>query len=312
MKNNQKNIIDLCIIGSGPAGMTAAIYASRYKVSQIIVGDMPGGLMTTSHSICNYPSAPGVSGMELSQKIFNQVKSMKVPHQFSLVVDIKEKNGVFHVLLASKEIILAKNILLATGTKHRHLNLANEKELTGKGVVYCATCDAMFYKDKVVAVVGGGDSANTASLYLAKVAKQVYQIYRGDSLRGEVAWIDQIKANKKITVIYNTEIKELIGENKLTAIKLNKDYNGSKKINLDGVFIEIGSEPDPTLIKKLALETDQKGYIITKENQQTSRQGVWAAGDITTNSNQFRQIITACSEGAIAAQDIFTSLQAKN
>ncbi len=302
---------DLCIIGNGPAGMTAAVYAARYKVNQVLVGDLPGGLMTSSHKICNFPSQTEISGMDLSRKMLDQVNALEVQQKIASVISIKQVNQLFNIILSNGEYIESKTVLIATGTKHRHLGLPNEKELTGRGISYCATCDAMFYRDKVVAVIGGSDSANTAALYLAQVASKVYQIYRGASLRGETAWIDQIKENKKIDVIYNTEIIELLGTDKLTGIRLSKDFIGKDFLTLDGIFVEVGSEPDLNLINQLSLETDEKNYIKTQASQRTSRGGVWAAGDITNNSNSFRQIITACSEGAIAAEDIFKYLQVK-
>jgi thioredoxin reductase (NADPH) len=300
---------DLCIIGNGPAGMTAAIYAARYKVNQVLIGDLPGGLMTSSHKICNFPSEREISGMDLAQKMVEQVNALEVPQKISSVTSINQIDKIYNIVLSSGEIIKAKTVLLATGTKHRHLGLPNEKSLTGRGVSYCATCDAMFYKDKIVAVIGGGDSASTAALYLAQVASQVYQIYRGESLRGETAWVDQVKANKKISVIYNTQIAELLGDQKLTGIKLDKPFEGKNELAVDGVVVDVGSEPDLDLINQLSIETDSSHYIMTKNDQTTSREGVWAAGDITTNSNSFRQIVTACSEGAVAAENIFKYLQ---
>ncbi len=296
---------DLCIIGNGPAGMMAATYAARYKINQILIGDLPGGLMTSSHKICNFPSEIDISGMDLSQKMVNQVNALEVPQKLTSVISINQIDKIYEIVLSSGETIKAKTILLATGTKHRHLGLPNEKALTGRGVSYCATCDAMFYKDKTVAVIGGSDSANTASIYLSQIASKVYQIYRGETLRGETAWIDQIKTNEKINVILNTQVTELFGETKLTGIKLNNNT----ELEVDGLFVEVGSEPDLDLINQLSLEIDKGHYIITKEDQKTSREGIWAAGDITTNSNSFRQIVTACSEGAIAAENIFKYLQ---
>lgn len=307
MVNNMPNV-DLCIIGNGPAGLTAAIYAARYGINQVVVGDLPGGLMTSSHKICNYPSEKEISGMDLSQKMADQVNFLAVPQIMARVEAILKIDDSYQLNLSTGETLITKTILLATGTKHRHLNLPGEKELTGKGVSYCATCDGMFYKDKVVAVVGGSDSANTSSLYLSQIAKQVYQIYRGEALRGETAWIDQIKNNKKIKVIYNNEVTGLIGEEKLQALELKNEFEGTREIKVDGLFVEIGSEPDLGLSKQLNLETDKSGYIVTNPDQTTSQKGVWAAGDITTGSNSFRQIITACAEGAIAAENIFKFL----
>jgi len=298
---------DLAIIGNGPAGLTAAIYGARYKINQILIGDLPGGLMTSSHKICNFPSEIEISGSDLAQKMHDQVIALEVPQKNTRINSISQLDGIYNLVLSNGENIQAKAILLATGTKHRHLDLPNEKSLVGRGVSYCATCDAMFYVDKVVAVIGGSDSANTAALHLAQVAKQVYQIYRGTSLRGETAWVDQVKANQKITVLYNTQVLEILGDKKVSGLKIS---NGTE-LELDGVFVEIGSEPDSTLSNQLSLKMTKGDYIITKENQMTSREGVWAAGDITTNSDSFQQIITACSEGAVAAQSIFKYLRSK-
>jgi len=199
--------------------------------------------------------------------------------------------------------------LLDGGTKRRRLNLPNENKFIGKGISYCATCDAMFYQDKIVAVIGGSDSANMASLRLAEIAKKVYQIYRRNKFRGEIAWIDQIATNKKIEVIYNTEVVGLGGKEKLKKIILSTTYQGQLELAVDGLFIEIGTIPQKDLISKLSLETDEKGYIKISSDQKTSHSGIWAAGDITTASNNFHQIITACSKGAIASENIFKFLQ---
>lgn len=295
---------DLCIIGTGPAGLSAAVYAARYKIDQIIVGELDGGLMTSSHKICNYPSENEISGMDLTDKMVAHVKQLEVPFKSGQVTTITRTNNYFEVTLANNEIIHAKKTLLATGTVHRHLGIENEQELVGRGISYCATCDAMFYKNKTVAVIGGSDSANTAALYLADIAKKVYQVYRGSALRGEVAWIDQIKQNEKIESIFNAEVKTINGTNRLESIEIT---NGTT-LDVDGLFIEVGSAPDPKLLSQLGLETDAGGYIKTDEGQKTSCADVWAAGDITTGSDGFRQIITACSEGSIAARNIFQDL----
>jgi thioredoxin reductase (NADPH) len=299
---------DLCIIGTGPAGLSAAVYAARYKIDQIIVGELDGGLMTSSHKICNYPSENEISGMDLTDKMVAHVKQLEVPFKSGQVTTITRAKNYFEVTLANNEIIHAKKILLATGTVHRHLGIENEHELVGRGISYCATCDAMFYKNKTVAVIGGSDSANTAALYLADIAKKVYQVYRGSALRGEVAWIDQIKQNEKIESIFNSEVKKINGTTRLESIEISNQNNETSLITIDGLFIEVGSSPDPKLLTQLALETDAGGYIKTDEGQKTSCADVWAAGDITTGSDGFRQIITACSEGSIAARNIFQDL----
>ncbi len=301
---------DLCIIGNGPAGLSAALYGARYKINQLLIGDLPGGLMTSSHKICNFPSEIEISGMELTKKMTDQIESLNVPQKkFTRVENIEQFDRYYKLTLSNGEKIKTKTILLATGTKHNHLNLPNEESFVGKGVSYCATCDAFFYADKTVAVIGGSDSANTASLYLADIAKKVYQIYRGNSLRGDVSWIDQVKANDKIEVIYNTNVIEIIGDKQVSGLRLDKEFNGKTDLEVDGMFVEIGSKPEPTLINQLNLKVDDNGYVVTKADQMTSRDGVWAAGDITTGSDNFRQIITACSEGSIAAQSIYKYIQ---
>lgn len=307
--NEKSEIKDLCIIGAGPAGLSAAVYAARYMINQVVVGEMEGGLMTSSHKICNYPSENEISGFELTKKMVDHVRQLEVPQIISAVNKIKKMDGSFEISLANGDIVIARKVLLATGTVHKHLGLEGEERLAGHGISYCATCDAMFYRNKTVAVVGGSDSANTAALYLAQVADKVYQIYRGEALRGETAWIEQIKHNAKIEVLYNTQIKKVIGEQKLEAIEIDREYKDSTLLKVDGLFVETGSVPDMTLIEQLEIAVNERGYIITSPGQETSIENVWAAGDITTNSDSFRQIITACSEGAIAARNIFTSLQ---
>jgi len=302
------NKYSLIIIGAGPAGLTASIYASRYKIDNLIIGEVVGGLTFEAHKICNFPTEQEISGIELTEKMKNNAKSLGAILKMDKVISINRKNKLFEVVTQSGKEFYTETILLATGTERRKLNIPKENELLGKGIHYCATCDAVFYKDKTVAVVGGGDSANTASFYLAKVAKKVYQIYRKDRLKGEGLWIDQVINNKKIEVIYNREVIGLEGKEKLEKIILNSPYNGIEKININGLFIEIGTVPVKALIEELLLKTDKNGYIKVNIDQTTSKEGIWAAGDITTSSNNFHQIITACSEGAIAAESIFNFL----
>ena len=307
--SEQKDNYPLVIIGAGSAALTASIYASRYKVEHLIVGSAPGGQVFEAHRVCNFPTEQDISGAKLATKMQEHVESLGSKILVDGVIDIKKENNEFKITTKSKKIYFAKTILLATGTEHRQLNLPDEDKFTGRGVSYCATCDALFYRDKTVAVVGGSDSANTASLYLAEIANKVYQIYRKDKLRGETVWINQIEENEKIEVIYGTEVVGLGGKDQLEKIKLSKNYKNKNEISVDGLFIEIGAVPQAVLINQLSLGIDEAGYIKVNADQTTSQKGVWAAGDITNGSNNFRQIITACSEGAIAAENIFQFLQ---
>jgi len=307
-----ENKYPLIIIGAGPAGLTSSIYASRYKVKHLIISQDMGGTIFQAHKICNFPSETEISGMDLINKIKKHTEVLGASMIMDKITNIRKEGELFKITTRGKKVFLAETIVLATGTEHRKMNLPDEDKFLGKGLSYCATCDAMFYKDKTVVVVGGSDSANTTSLYLAEIAKKVYQIYRKDKLRGVISWIDQIKKNDKIEVIYNTEIVELKGENKLEKVILNKPHNNSKEIVIDGLFVEIGAVPQKLLIEQLSLDTNEKNYIKVGSDQKTNQPGVWAAGDITDGSNNFRQIVTACSEGAVAAEDIFKFLKLKN
>jgi len=303
-----KSKYPLIIVGAGPAGLTASIYASRYNIDHLVIGEALGGLASEAHKICNFPSEREINGMELIDRIQEHAESLGVAVVIDKVIKIEKQDAQFKVTTEGDKNFWAETILLATGTEHRKLNLANENKFLGKGISYCATCDAMLYKDKTVAVIGGSDSANTASLYLAEIAKKVYQIYRRNKLRGETAWINQILNNEKIEVIYNTEVIGLKGDERLEKIVLSAPHNGMEEIAVDGLFVEIGTVPQKMLIEQLSLDTDQNGYIKVGPDQKTNQTGVWAAGDITTASNNFHQIITACSEGAIAAESIFKKI----
>ncbi|MFA5029875.1 MAG: FAD-dependent oxidoreductase [Patescibacteria group bacterium] len=300
---------DLIIVGAGPAGLTASVYASRYKVKHLIIAKLTGGIATEAHWVCNFPSEKNISGADLMAKVEDQARSLGGQILSGEVSDIEKKSGGFLVTLAGGKSFLAQKILLASGTKRRRLNLASEKKFIGKGVSYCAACDAFFYRQKTVAVVGGSDSANTAALYLAKVAKKVYQIYRGEKLRGDQTWVEQVLSDPKIEVVFGTNIVDFKGNTKLESVLLDRPFQGSQELKLDGVFLEIGAEPETEFFRSTGVDRDARGYIMVNKNQSTSISGIWAAGDITNGSNNFHQVVTACSEGAVAVQSIFLSLQ---
>ena len=223
----------------------------------------------------------------------------------------REKTLFFSAELENGESIKSKAVLLATGTKRRKLNIPGEKEFFGKGVSYCATCDGFFYKNKTVAVIGGSNSAAGAALYLANICQKVFIIYRKSELRAEPFWVDLIKKNEKIEVIYNTNITEILGEEKLQKVKLDKENNGKDELEIEGLFIEAGSDPDIGYADDLGVETDEGGYVKIKSDCSTSAPGVWSAGDITDGSDKFRQVITAAAEGAIAVRSVFNWLKKK-
>jgi len=292
-------IYDLTIIGAGPAGMSASVYASRYKMKNIVIGQ-PGGLAATTHEIGNYLGFESITGFEFAQKGEAHVRKYGAEIEYALAKQIKNETDFFKIVLDNGKEIEAKNILIAVGTAHRTLGVGGEKEFLGKGVSYCATCDGYFYRGKTVAVNGGGDSALGAASLLADIADKVFLIHRRDEFRAEGFWGDAVKNNPKIEIISNTNIKEIRGGEKLEELELD---NG-QIIKADGLFIEIGFVPNVELFRELGIETDTGGFIKVNAEQQTSVDHIWAAGDISTNSNHFKQIITAAAEGAIAAASI--------
>ena len=292
---------DLVIVGAGPAGLTAAVYAARYKLNTLVIGQLAGGMAAEAYEICNFPSYEKILGFELTQKMVKQVKELGVKIVPREVKKISGKDGNFSVE-TSKETYSAKKIILATGGKRRKLNVEREEELTGKGIHYCATCDAPFYKNKTVAVVGGSDAALTASLLLSKFAKKVYIIYRKDKFRAEPTWVEEVEENEKIEPIFNSVISKLLGEEKLTGVKINSE----KDLKLDGVFVEIGSDPCNKLAEILEVGMTGKCYLKVDKKQQTSIAGIYAAGDVT--DNPLKQVVTACGEGAIAADSVYREL----
>ena len=308
---NTDKIYDLLIVGAGPAGLTAAIYGLRYNMDILVVGGVPGGLVSESHEICNWPGDNKITGAELSVKMFKHAQDLGAEIVIDIINSINKTGDNFEIKTASGKNFKAKQVLLTLGTDHRKLGLPEEAGFAGRGVTYCATCDGMFFKGKNVAVVGGGNSAMTAALFLADICPQVYLIYRGTELKGEVTWMQETDAKKNIIKISQTNIIKLSGENKLQKITLDKPYNNSAEIAVEGLFVEVGTLPKTELFKSLGGELDEFGNIKVNIDQSTNIPGVWAAGDGTSGSNHFRQIVTAVSEGAIAADSIFKALKAK-
>jgi len=299
------DLYDIAIVGSGSAGLSASIYASRYRLRNIVFGKMPGGTIADAHKICNYPGLKDITGLELGQRMHDQAKEQGGEFSFENIVDIKKERGLFKLITESGKEYFSKTVLLSTGTERNKLKLPNEDKYLGKGVSYCATCDAMFYKDKTVGVVGGSNAATMAATMLADIAKKVYIIYRGDKLRGEPAWVEDVESKDNIEVLFNTVVIGLIGEGKLEKVRLKEENKETSDLNLDGLFIEIGSRPDISLSTLLGVDLDEKQHIVVDQRQATTLEGVWAAGDCTTNSNKFQQVVTAVGEGAVAANSIY-------
>ncbi len=301
---------DLIIIGSGAAGMTASIYASRYQLKNLLIGDIQGGTTTEAHKIYNWPGDPGITGHELMTKMAAHVKESGGEMMGDTVTAVIKEGEGYLLTTARGKNFSAKTVLFTSGTKHRHLGLAREDELLGRGVAYCATCDGTFFKGLKVAVVGGGNSAISAALYLADLAEQVYVICRGPEMKGEPLWRKELAARTNVTIIANANVSALKGGQKLEGLELsgNEAY---PEVAVDGMFVEIGLLPQTELAQKLGAEIDALGYIKVKPDMSTNVPGIYAAGDSTDASNNFHQIVTACGEGAVAADAIYKILSVK-
>ncbi|MDR3559430.1 MAG: FAD-dependent oxidoreductase [Candidatus Pacebacteria bacterium] len=305
-----ESIYDLIIIGAGPAGLAASIYASRYGINHMVIGRILGGQISETHNIDNYPGLEEVSGFEFSQKWSNHVKKYGAEILPHLVENIEQENDLFKLKIDNKREVKAQTVLLALGAKRRELGIEREMEFMGKGVSYCATCDGFFYKEKTVAVIGGADSAVSSAVYLSDICEKVYLIYRKSELRCELFWTKKAKNNSKIEILYDTRPICVLGEKKVAGLAIeNIPTMKTSDLELDGIFVEIGSIPNTDLAKKLGVETDEGGYIKINPDSSTNIPGIFAAGDATTGSDKFCQVITAASEGAIATRSIFNWLK---
>ncbi len=304
-------VFDLIIIGSGPAGLAASIYASRYKLEHLIFGRGDGGQMQEIHSIENWPGEIAISGHDLAAKFKTHVENFGVKISGESVARIKKlESGELEVETSGGKY-KSKSLILAMGAEYRKMNIPGEKELTGKGVSYCATCDAMFFRGKTVAVIGGGNSAAVVALELLDFATKIYLVHKYDRLKADPLWQDRIAESPKIEVIKDTQVIEIAGKEKVESIILDKAYKDNNHLDVDGVFVEIGSEPGVVLATSMGVETDERNYIKVKNDMSTNIEGVFAAGDITTGSNKLRQVLTGAAEGAIAAASVYKKLKLK-
>lgn len=293
---------DLVIVGGGPAGMTAALYAARANLKVAIVeGFLYGGQMQKTDCIENFPSYESISGEELSEKMEEQMFTYNVDELFGYVTKIIPKGNYNTLLLSDDKTINTKTVLIATGAKHKLLNVPGEQELTNKGVSYCALCDATFFKDKELVVVGGGDSALEEALYLTNYAMKVTIVHRRDEFRAQLYLQEKVKANPKIAFELSDEVTSINGTDKVESVTLKS----GKILKTDGVFIYVGQEPSTNFVSDLGI-TNDAGWICVNAHFQTKIPSIFAAGDCI--AKDIRQIVTATGDGANAAQYIYQYL----
>ena len=297
---------DLLIVGSGAAGLSGAIYAGRYKMKTLVLKGEFGGETATAGSIENYPGFKAIDGYDLMKAMQEQAQAIGVEVKDGWVEKI-EKDGECFLVSTKKERFEAKTVILGIGSQRRHLGLANEKELTGKGVHYCWTCDGPLYGGKTVGMVGGGDSSVKGVNFLSEYAEKIYLIVQGSEVHAEPINLEKMqKLGNKVEVLLKTEVKELVGKDKLEKLVLS----GGKDLVVDGMFVEIGFDPDKTFAEQLGIELDEKGYMKVDNMMKTNVPGVYVAGDATTHFAGFKQDITAAAMGAVAATSAYEYYQA--
>ena len=295
-----KDYYDVVVIGGGPGGMSAALYAGRAGLSCLVIeGSTTGGQMNETDIIENYPGIEEIKGPVLAENMRRHAEKFGASFHTATVVDVDFSGQVKRTYLDDGNVISSEVVIIATGASHRKLNVPGEKEFAGKGVSYCATCDGHFFKGKRVALVGGGDTAMTEALYLSNLVKEVLVIHRRDKLRATKVLQDRAFAKENIKFIWNSIVKEIKGNEKVEKVIIeNKKTGELSELEVDGIFIAIGIVPNSEIFRG-KVQLDSQGYVITDENMETNVRGVYAVGDV--RSKKLRQVITAVAEGAIAA-----------
>jgi thioredoxin reductase (NADPH) (EC 1.8.1.9) len=303
-----RDTYDVIVVGGGPAGLTSGLYLARYGLSTIIVTKIIGGMVSEAPMIDDYLGIPEVSGNDLVDKFVRHVKKYNVPLIIDEVIDIyknpqREQLWCVKLKTSSKDIC-AYAIILAVGSEKRKLGVPGEKELLGRGVSYCAVCDGPLFAGKVVAVIGGGNSAFMSAMFLSNIASKVYLIHRRSTFRAFNVYVEAAKNNPKIEILTNNIVKEIIGGNKVEALKIvNTETKEERLLQVDGVFIEIGLNPPTEFFKRIGLEVDEEGRAKVNVDKSTNLPGIFVAGDAAGGPYKYKleQIITSAAEGAIAA-----------
>lgn len=286
---------DVIVIGAGPAGLTSALYLKRANKTVLVLESKNyGGQIINANYIENYPGIEKITGFDFATNLYNQVLNLGAEIKFETVIKIEDDKTV----ITKDNKYKGKAIIIATGALKRKLNLKNEEEFIGKGISYCATCDGNFYKNKIVAVNGGGNTALEDAIYLSNIVSKIYLIHRRNEFRAENKYLEELKNKSNVEFILNSNIIELRGSNKLETIIIKDNLNNIKELNVDGLFIAIGQEPKNEIFINM-VDLDEKGYIKSIDGVHTKTKGIYVAGDARVKD--LRQLTTAVSDGSIAA-----------
>ena len=295
---------DTIIIGAGPAGMTAALYAARSNLKvALLERGIPGGQMNNTADIENYPGYANISGPELAEKMFEPLENLGVEHLFGLVEKIEDRGG-FKEIITEDERFETKTVIIASGANHRHLGVPGEEDYNSRGVSYCAVCDGAFFRDEDLLVVGGGDSAVEEAIFLTRFAKSVTIVHRRDELRAQKVLQDRAFANEKIRFVWDSVVESIHGnERKVTGVTFKNVKTGeTSQADFGGIFIYVGLDPVSEFVADLGIR-DESGWIVTDDHMKTSVAGIYAIGDV--RQKDLRQITTAVGDGAIAGQEAY-------
>ena len=296
---------DVIVIGAASAGFPAAIYAKRFGLSTLVIGADVGGLLNESSKVENWPGDIAITGIALMQRFRAHATSLGIEVKEAWVTKLERTPEGFAVT-TDHGVLTARAIIYTAGAKHRHLGAVGEDRLAGRGVSYCATCDAAFFKNVPVAVVGGGDSAAQAGHLLAQHASQVFMIVRKSEMRAEPINRQRLEEDPKVTLLYETRIEEVLGENAVERVRLSSPHDGSDILNVEGVFVAIGADPQSKLAKEIGVAVNELGEIIITGESRTNVPKFYAAGDVA--NRKFKQSITGAAEGVIAAFSAFEDL----
>jgi len=305
----QEENYDVVVVGAGPAGLSAALYSARYRLKTLLIGETIGGQLANAGIVDDYPGLIEVEASELVQRFVKHVSKHGVPIVRDRVEDIKRDGDYFSIYTGSGRVYRSRAVIIAIGLERRKLGIPGEAEYAGRGVSYCTVCDVPFFKDKRIVIVGGGNSGVTGAIHAVGYASKIYLVTRGDRLRAFPVYVDALsKYRDKVEIILNSTLSEIGGDREVRyAVIKNLKTGEDRKVEVEGVFIEIGSQPPTEFFKKIGLEVDDKGLIDVKPGGYTNIEGIFAAGDCAGGRYKYyyQQVVTAAAEGSMAADAVF-------